>query len=224
MDRAVHIAAAFVRASRKAWAYKWRFSALFVLMFIGSLWLLSQLGLLPDPPKPAPPMTVATSAPSVTLSTSAPQQSPEEPVKITIPAINLAANVSDPTTTNLEVLDQLLLKGAVRFPTSALLGENGNVVIFGHSSYLPIVYNPAYKTFDGIQKLTTGDLITVYSADRAYEYAVRMVQRENATEAAIPLSVTGRVLTLSTCNVFGQKSDRFVVTADFVGSHPITTS
>ncbi len=227
MERAVLVAAALVRAWRRAWTKKWRFSALFVVIFVGSIAILAQLDLLPDPPPPAanPTAVIATSTPAVTLSTSAPQSSPESPVKISIPAISLSANIADPTTTNLEALDQLLLKGAVRYPTSALLGQNnGNVVIFGHSSYLPVVYNPAYKTFDGIQKLTTGDLITVYSADRAYEYAVRTVQKENATEAAIPLSVTGQVLTLSTCNVFGQKSDRFVVTADFVGSHPNATS
>lgn len=223
MERAVHIAAALVRALRRAWTRKWRFLTLFVVIFLGSIVLLGQLGLLPDPPKPDPPVTIATSSPAVTLSTSAPQAAPEQPIKISIPAISLTAKIANPTTTNLEALDQLLLHGAVRYPTSALLGQNGNVVIFGHSSYLPVIYNPAYKTFDGIQKLTAGDLITVYSADYAYDYAVRTVQRENATEAAIPLSVTGQVLTLSTCNVFGQKSDRFVVTADFVDSHPITT-
>jgi LPXTG-site transpeptidase (sortase) family protein len=83
--------------------------------------------------------------------------------------------------------------------------------------------NQAFKTFDGIQKLHAGDSIMVYSSDMVYTYQVREVSKENVTDdAAIPLTVTGRVLTLATCNSFGTKSDRFVVTADFVESHSIS--
>jgi len=125
--------------------------------------------------------------------------------------------------TDIVTLDKELLKGAVRYPTSALLGETGNVVLFGHSSYLPVVRNQAYKAFNGIQKLAAGDIITVYSSTATYSYRVKSVTKESANDAGIPLSVTGRVLTLSTCDSFGEKSDRFVVVADFVESHSIST-
>ena len=42
-----------------------------------------------------------------------------------------------------------------------------------------------------------------------------------AADTGINLEVTGRVLTLVTCNSFAAKTDRFVVTADFVESHSI---
>jgi LPXTG-site transpeptidase (sortase) family protein len=96
------------------------------------------------------------------------------------------------------------------------------MVLFGHSSYLPVVHNLAYKTFDGIQNLTAGKVVTVYSADTAYTYRVRTVTKESATTAGIPLQVSGRVLTLSTCDSFGEKTDRFVVVADFVDSYSIS--
>ena len=97
-------------------------------------------------------------------------------------------------------------------------------MIFGHSSYLPIVNNKAYKTFDGIQKLSAGDRITVYSSGAAYTYAVRTVEKKSAAaDDGIPLTVAGKVLTLATCDSFGEKSDRFVVTADFVESHAISS-
>jgi sortase A len=146
----------------------------------------------------------------------------EFPVKIEIPAINLSTTVSNPTSTVIKTLDEELLKGAVRYPTSALLGEMGNVVLFGHSSYLPVVINQAYKAFNDIQKLTVGDVVIVYSSGTAYTYAVRTVEKESTNTAGIPLKVDGRVLTLSTCDSFGAKSDRFVVTADFVESHSIS--
>ena len=96
----------------------------------------------------------------------------------------------------------------------------GNVVLFGHSSYLPVVGNQAYKTFNGIQKLVAGDMITVYSSGTTYTYRVRAPpKRKQTILPAIPLSIAGKVLTLVTCNPLRRKEDRFVVTADFVESH-----
>jgi LPXTG-site transpeptidase (sortase) family protein len=229
MEGFVHITARLVRAARDAYARKWTFLGVFVLAFYGSVFTLGALDLLPNPSVETPVAAVsdsATTSPLVAAVISAPAvpASAETPVKLEIPSIGLSTSVADPVTTDISSLDALLLNGAVRYPTSALLGEAGNVVIFGHSSYLPIVKNQAYKTFDGIQKLKAGDTITVYSADAAYTYAVRGVEKESATSAAIPLSVSGQVLTLSTCDSFGAKTDRFVVTADFVSSHPIMAS
>jgi LPXTG-site transpeptidase (sortase) family protein len=212
----IRAAANLVRAGRAAYARKWSFLAAFALVFLASFGALWHLGLTPDPIQ----TPLVDAAPSASSTSVVSGTAPEEPVKIEIPSIALAATIADPTTTDIEALDQLLLKGAVRYPTSGLLGEeNANVVLFGHSSYLPVVGNPAYKTFNGIQKLAAGDLITVYSSDRAYTYRVRTVEKEDANSAGIPLAVAGEELTLSTCDSFAAKSDRFVVTADFVESH-----
>ena len=196
---------------------------LFLLVFVACVALLARFDLLPDPnsveasPSVESPVT-AVSTPPATVTVA----QPEAPVKIEIPSIGVLATIANPGTTDAKTLDAWLLKGAVRWPTSRELGEDGNVVLFGHSSYLPIVKNPAYKTFNEIQKLKAGDRITVYSLGTAYTYQVRSVAKESANgNAAIPLQVVGKVLTLATCNTFASKSDRFVVTADFVESHPL---
>jgi len=205
-----------------AYERKWAFLGVFAVAFIVSFTLLDAVGIVPDPSAAdadtSPIVTVATSslAAAVAIAPVA-----ELPVKIEIPSIKLSATVANPDTTDPEVLDNALLKGAVRYPTSAKLGQQGNVIIFGHSSYLPIVNNQAYKTFDGIQKLKAGDVITVYSSGTAYDYAVDTVSKEDANSAAIPLTVTGSKLTLSTCDSFDTKTDRFVVTATLVDSHLI---
>jgi LPXTG-site transpeptidase (sortase) family protein len=220
----ITVAVQLVKAYRQALERKWSFLGLAVLVFFTSAGTLGAYDLLPNPPvaQATPEVTLAASA--VALSTStAPLAIIEDPLKIEIPVLKLSATVANPTSTNIETLDEALLKGAVRYPTSASLGEIGNVVLFGHSSYLPVVGNQAYKTFNGIQKLVAGDAVIVYSSGTAYTYRVRTMQKESANDAGIPLDVTGRVLTLSTCNSFGQKSDRFVVTADFVESHPISS-
>ncbi len=206
-----------IRAGKRAYARKWSFLGIFAAIFLGSVFILAKLDLLPE-------TLSAPVAPTVTLASStnpAPIVGTEFPTSIAIPAIKVAASIANPDTTNVSTLDNLLLKGAVRYPTSAELGETGNVVLFGHSSYLPVVGNQAYKTFNGIQKLVAGDMITVSSADTVYTYRVRSMMKESANDAAIPLSVAGRVLTLSTCDSFGAKTDRFVVVADFVESHSI---
>jgi sortase (surface protein transpeptidase) len=52
-------------------------------------------------------------------------------------------------------------------------------------------------------------------------YAVDSVQQMSATSDAIPLTSTGYTLTLATCDSFGKKTDRFVVTATLVGSYAL---
>lgn len=212
MKEIIDIAVRAIRAGQRAYARKWPFLGAFSFFFFSSVIVLGRFDLLPSAP--------AVEAATPTAVT--PVLVVELPTKIEIPKIGLAATVTNPTATDITILDNALLKGAVRYPTSAKLGEAGNVVLFGHSSYLPIVGNQAYKTFNGIQKLVAGDIITVSSAGTIYTYRVRSLAKESATDAGIELAVTGRVLTLSTCNSFGKKSDRFVVTADFVESHSIS--
>lgn len=221
---AVETTVRLVRAADKAWSQKWRFFFAFLTAFYLSFSVLLTAGFVPDGDNTAEasdtPLVTLSSAPlSPNVSDAFMTASEEEPVKIEIPSIKLSATIANPETTDVEKLDQYLLKGAVRYPTSALLGQkDGNVILFGHSSYLPIVNNQAYKTFDGIQKLHAGDTITVYSSDRAYTYAVDTVTKEDSSSAALPLTVTGAHLTLSTCDSFAEKTDRFVVTAHLVSS------
>ena len=221
MKEIIEFTVRLIQAGKRAYARKWSFFGVFALMFFMIVAIFGKLGLLPNLAPAAPDAALATDA-RLTSNAPAPVATSELPIQIEIPAINLSARIANPTTTVIETLDQELLLGAVRYPTSAKLGETGNVVLFGHSSYLPVVRNQAYKTFNDIQKLIAGDRVTVYASDTAYTYRVRSVLKENAAaDTGINLEVTGRVLTLVTCNSFAAKTDRFVVTADFVESHSI---
>jgi len=197
----------------KAYTRKWSFLAVFVLVFFMSYSVLAGLGLTPEPAE------VATERPR--LAASALDALPVGlPTKITIPALEREVMVANPTKTDVATLDAALLNGAVRYPTSAKLGEEGNVVLFGHSSYLPVVHNEAFKAFNGIQELKKGDRITVESKGQAYVYEVQNVYEADASADAIPLTSTGRTLTLVTCDSFASKQDRFVVVAMLVESYP----
>jgi len=209
----VKAAAGIARAGHKAYSRKWSFLVVFVLVLFISTSAAAALDILPD----SQPKKVATEEPKALAATPVlAATEPELPTKIEIPTIGLAQDVSNPTSTDVQLLDNALLTGPVRYPTSSKLGVSGNVIIFGHSSYLPIVHNQAFKAFDGIQKLKKGDRIEVTGDSHVFVYAVDTVEKENTAEDAIPLNVEGSTLTLATCDSFGEKSDRFVVTATLV--------
>jgi len=219
MKGLVNFTARLIRAGQRAYIRKWSFLGLFIFVFLGSIAMLARFDFLPsytDVSANAPSMESQLTGTSSTLTPTV----SELPTKIIIPAINLSAIIANPTDTDAAILDEELLKGAVRYPMSAKLGEAGNVVLFGHSSYLPIVGNQAYKTFNDIQKLAVGDAVIVYSSDMEYTYQVKSITKESSNDSVIPLSVAGKILTLSTCDSFSAKTDRFVVVADFVESHP----
>lgn len=219
MNRVVYLTVRLVMSIRRAYARKWRFLGLFAVVFFSSVVMLGQFDLLPEvSPAPTVPAVEATENQSVTSVPSV----PELPTKIEISKINLSTTILNPTTTDFAALDRELLKGVIRYSTSAKLGETGNVVLFGHSSYLPVVLNQSYKIFNGIQKLIAGDLVTVYSSSTAYTYRVRGAAAKSTNDANIPLDVAGRVLTLVTSDSFDTKIyHRFIVTADFVESHSL---
>lgn len=145
---------------------------------------------------------------------------PVLPERIVIPEINLDLPVQNPSTRDIATLDEYLKDGPVRYVDSAKLGEKGNVLIFAHTSHLPVVKNQMYKAFNRVPDLKPGDSITLQGEGKTYLYTVRSVRKtnvENVEESIIDLSPTqGRKLTLVTCNTLAGKSARFVLEADFV--------
>ncbi len=145
------------------------------------------------------------------------------PTGISIPKIGLNAGIVNPSSTSISALDTALEKGVVRYPGSAYPGEKGTVFLFGHSSGLPVVNNQNYKVFNNLWDLSSGDLIVIRSKDRAYSYRVTSVSLVTDSNAVVEFQTNERKLVLATCNTFGKKQDRYVVSADFVESYPVTT-
>lgn len=142
------------------------------------------------------------------------------PLRVVIPGADVNAEIRNPNSTDIAVLDSELQYGAVHYPGSGTPG-NGNMFLFGHSSSLPVVRNQAYKTFNGIQHLERGEEIFVYSEGQKHTYRVLSVELVSAEEALVDFSVQKDMLTISTCNTFGEKQDRFVVEADYVRTEAI---
>ncbi|MFH0846055.1 MAG: sortase [Patescibacteria group bacterium] len=139
----------------------------------------------------------------------------EKPLKVIINKIGVNTPVVNPTNTNLDTLNTALDSGAVRYPSSGLLGENKNIFIFGHSTSLQ-TDKTYYKTFNGLDKLVAGDEIIIESATNKYIYKVTSVKPMNTEDGAILLDSNTPKLTLSTCNTLGTKEDRHVVEANLI--------
>src|SRR3989338_500001 len=157
------------------------------------------------------------------------------PERIVISAISMDLPIQNHATKDIDALTEVLKNGPARYVDSAKLGEKGNMLVFGHSSQLPIVRNQMYKAFNNISKLNTGDTITVYGGPsprqsglqprdgggEAYVYSVVSVREGDADEDVIDLSrAKGTRLTLVTCNTLGEKSARWIVEAEFIGTVP----
>ena len=140
----------------------------------------------------------------------------ELPINIIISNIGVDSPIYNPATTSVKVLDDYLTKGVVRYPGSGLLGGSGNIFLFGHSTGFKIVNNQAYKAFNGLKELKHGDLIYIYSEKYEYNYKVSSVKVISADKALVEFDTVGKMLTLSTCDSFGAKSDRIVVQSEFL--------
>jgi len=143
------------------------------------------------------------------------------PLTLKIPALNREIAILNPSSREISDLDNALLSGVVRHPDSAVLGQEGNLFILGHSSYLPKVFNKNFQAFNGIQNLKWGDIITLESDDTVYTYQVKKVYQAKAENITVPIAGVGQHLTLATCNSFGSKDDRYMVEADLVGTATI---
>ncbi len=198
------------------------FALAFLIMFILSVMFLAISDTLPEIPNP---YDQARSALNGTTQTPVelPAMALEAPVRVVARGAGVDVTISNPATTNLTAVDTELQKGAIRWSESAYLGQNGTVLLFGHSSSLPIVHNRNYKAFNGIQNLKAGAVISVYSDTTEYRYSVTNVRPANAQEDVVELPTNGKFLTLVTCNnSISNKTGRYIVTAEFVEAYPIS--
>ena len=141
----------------------------------------------------------------------------ELPARIVIPKSDTDVAVLNPESLDMNDLDTALLDGVVRHPQSADFADKGNILIFGHSSYLPTVFNKNFQAFNGVQDLLWGDEITLMSEDGIeYTYRVNRVYKVKASETIIDNDRGKAKLTIVTCNSFGSKDDRYIVEAILV--------
>lgn len=185
----------------------------FGLVFLISYGLLHSIDFVPEPVPNVPSINNA----SIEIGTNEADSSNDRPVRIIADSINLDATIVNPERRDIEALDEALRRGVVHYPGSGDLEDYSNMLLFGHSSYLPNVQNEWYRVFNALSQLSPGEIVRVQATGYEYRYVVSSVELVDADKALVELSTREKKLTISTCNSFGAKTDRFVVEADYLG-------
>lgn len=211
------------------------FIAASVVIFLAALSAASSIGFVPyyldesDPRNHREEEVALDTLPELgeeVFNTPAPIEEEQQligvlPDRIIISSIGLDLRVSNPDTRDIEELDKVLKDGPARYVDSARLGEKGNVLIFGHSSHLPVVHNAMYKAFNRIPELENGDVIAVQGGGKEFVYRVTGIKQVDASEGIIDLGRDTTKLTIVTCDTLTSKSSRFVLEAEFIGAYEI---
>ncbi len=213
------------------WANKISFFGVFFIIFTVLYTVLFLVDFLPEAPEARPATTEVTEVASavdvapVVIQTPAVAESelvaetvvsasaPDMPISIYIERLDKTIDVLNPQSRSIADLDNALLSGVVRHPDSATPNIDGNVLILGHSSYLPNVLNKNFQAFNGVQNLEWGDTITITSENAVYTYRVERVYEARASEITVPIAGDAKLLTLATCDSFGSVDDRHIVEA-----------
>jgi len=199
------------------------FSLLFMTIFIGIFSLSVILNVIPGEANRtiSEYISVFSYSEEVKISQHIDQSISQEPVRIIIERVGINDVIVNPSSTKISVLDSALRNGVVHYPGSGALNDDTNLFLFAHSSGLPVVINSAYKIFNNLKNLQEGDEIKIQSENGEYVYVVRSISLVDAEEAWVELGSGEKTLTLSTCNSFGKKQERYVVRADFLEANPI---
>lgn len=195
-----------------------RFTGLFFAIFTLSFSLLYITGIVPSSLREGENffefLERKTLAPeTITTPFETPKEKPELPIHISAPSAGIDYKVLNPEKTDVAVLDAYLKEGVVRYPTSGKLPE-GNMLLFGHSAGDDYP-NKVYKAFNGVKKLQEGDEVYIDSENYRYVYVVQNTRLVDATKELIEFKEGVNMVTLSTCNTFGKKQDRYVSEAVF---------
>ncbi len=129
-----------------------------------------------------------------------PTPSPEQAVRIQIPAIGIDAPVVQG-----DGWEQLK-KGVGEHVGSPNPGEKGNLVLSAHND----VFGEIFKDLD---KLKTGDEVIIYTSQRAYVYTVQQTQTVEPTRVEVMAATLEPVTTLISCYPYLVDNQRIVVTA-----------
>jgi sortase A len=127
--------------------------------------------------------------------------------RLEVPRVDLSATVLEGSD------DATLSRAAGHIENTALPGKVGNVGIAAHRDTI----------FRPVRNLRVGDLMTVTTADRVYDYRVAGTMIVNPQDVYVLDPTDHPTLTLVTCYPFtfiGHAPQRFIVKASLVAEHP----
>lgn len=110
-------------------------------------------------------------------------------------------------------IQDALRDGVVHYPGTANPGDEGNVVITGHSSYFPWDPGRFKDVFADLHYVNEGDTIVVYHNQKKYEYVIYEILKVDPDQVEVLTQEGENRLTLITCTPIGTNWRRLVVKA-----------
>lgn len=129
-----------------------------------------------------------------------PTSSPEQAIRIQIPAIKVDAPVVQG-----DGWDQLR-KGVGQHITGSIPGKNGNVILSAHND----VFGEIFKDLD---KLKNGDQIILFTTTRQYSYIVKNLEIVEPTRVDVMQDTPDPTVTLISCYPYLVDKQRIVIQA-----------
>lgn len=130
-----------------------------------------------------------------------------------IPLLDVRHDTSASFTQMHEVFMEELRGGVVRYPGTALPGEQGNAFIFGHSSNYPWVKSKYNDVFALLDTLEENDEIIVYYNQKKFIYRVtdRAVVKPGDVAVLEARDPTKKEISLMTCWPIGTTLERLII-------------
>lgn len=157
--------------------------------------------------------------PVATLPEPAPVPTPQEPEPLPdyAPELKIAKlGISAPILLNVFPDDVIpsLVNGVAHLASTALPGQVGNTVIFGHSSDFPWKPGNYKNIFALLDKLSAGDEIQLPYKTQQYVFKVTGSKVVSPSELSMLKRTPNTTLTLITCYPVGSTRSRLIITAE----------
>jgi len=137
------------------------------------------------------------------------------PNSIIVSKINVKAPLIMAVGTTQKELNQALNQGVIIYPGSALPGQNGEVLLSGHSSTYPWIKTEYGQVFALLDRLEAGNTVSLVYDNLQYDY--RIIQKEVLPPNAVVLSAAQEpTLTLVTCWPIGTTLKRLVIRGELI--------
>lgn len=147
--------------------------------------------------------------------------------EVIIPKVNAEIPVNYAETSNVEAnIENDLQNGVVHYPTTALPGQNGNAVYFGHSSSNILNKGKFKFAFLFLHKLVLDDTFYLTYSGKIYVYKVISRTIVEPTDVSVLYPVSGQIATatLITCDPPGTSAHRLIVVGQQISPDPATNS
>ncbi|MDR3558796.1 MAG: sortase [Candidatus Pacebacteria bacterium] len=140
-------------------------------------------------------------------------------VEISVSKINIAAPVIWSNTTDSAGMDKDLENGVIHYYQTAAPGQNGTMIVSGHSSNYVWAKGDYNHIFADLNNVAVGDVITVKETEAngrvlTYSYKISGKKIVSADDQSVFDNSSNPTLELTTCWPIGTNLQRLIVTAD----------